>query len=82
MSGSLSRRQWLITSGLGASASFALPRVLPAMRASRALTDIDAPVDYVALEREVTAARRAAGPVRLSFNENPFGMSPKAKPRS
>ena len=79
MSGSLSRRQWLITSGLGASASFALPRVLPAMRASRALADIDAPVDYVALERAATAARSAAGPVRLSFNENPFGMSPKAK---
>jgi histidinol-phosphate aminotransferase len=31
------------------------------------------------MERDVTAARRAAGPIRLHFNENPFGMSPKAK---
>jgi len=38
-----------------------------------------APTDYAALEREITAARAAAGPIRLSSNENPFGMSPKAK---
>jgi len=77
MNGSMSRRQWLITSGLGASASLALPHVLPA-------TPVDgirgsAPTDYAALEREITAARAAAGPIRLSSNENPFGMSPKAK---
>jgi histidinol-phosphate aminotransferase len=30
-------------------------------------------------ERDVTEARRAAGPIRLCYNENPYGMSPKAK---
>ncbi len=80
MSASISRRQWLITSGLGAGASLALPSVLPAMRRADALAShVDTPTDYVALERAVTASRRAAGPIRLCFNENPFGMSPKAK---
>ncbi len=31
------------------------------------------------MEASATESRRAAGPVRLSANENPFGMSPKAK---
>jgi histidinol-phosphate aminotransferase len=31
------------------------------------------------MEAEATARRAAAGPIRLSSNENPFGMSPKAK---
>lgn len=30
-------------------------------------------------ERDVTEARRVAGPIRLCYNENPYGMSPKAK---
>jgi len=81
MSGSISRRQWLVTSGLGATAGLALPGLLPAMGNSSLspATLFDTPTDYVALEREVNAARRAAGPIRLAFNENPFGMSPKAK---
>jgi len=65
----LSRRQWLVTSGLTAAASVALPRLLPAMPRA----------DYSAHERAATSARRAAGPARLNYNENPFGMSPKAR---
>ena len=71
---SISRRQWLVTSGLSAVATAALPGLLPAMPA------MPAPLtDYSAHERAVTAARRAAGPIRLCYNENPFGMSPKSK---
>ena len=68
----ISRRQWLVTSGLSAAAAAALPgmpSMLPAMPRT----------DYSAHERAATAARRAAGPIRLNFNENPFGMSPKSK---
>ncbi len=80
MSSSISRRQWLITSGLGVTAGIALPSLLPAMSAAElAGVSAAAPTDFAALSRAATAARRAAGPVRLSSNENPFGMSPKAK---
>jgi histidinol-phosphate aminotransferase len=65
----ISRRQWLVTSGLGAAATVALPGMLSAMPRT----------DYSAHVQAATAARRAAGPIRLNFNENPFGMSPKAK---
>ena len=79
-SGALSRRQWLRTTGLGVGASVALPGLLPAAEMSRVL---GGGLPYSALltqmERDVTTARRAAGPIRLNFNENPFGMSPKAK---
>lgn len=70
MPGTISRREWLVTSSLGVGAGLAMPRLLPAMSAIR---------DYAALERDATAQRFAAGPVRLNFNENPFGMSPRAK---
>ena len=77
---SVSRRQWLRTTGLGLGASVALPGLLPASEMSRVL---GGGVSYATMldqmERDVTAARRAAGPIRLHFNENPFGMSPKAK---
>ncbi len=77
MSGSMSRRQWLVASGLSATATLTLPQML---RASGSPSlDPHAPVDYDALARAATEARRAAGPIRLCFNENPFGMSPKAK---
>jgi histidinol-phosphate aminotransferase len=68
----ISRRQWLVTSGLSAAATVALPTMLPAM--THAGT-----TDFSAHAHAATAARRAAGPIRLCFNENPFGMSPKAK---
>lgn len=77
---SVSRRQWLRTTGLGLGASVALPGLLPASEMSRVL---GGGVSYATMldqmERDVTSARRAAGPIRLNFNENPFGMSPKAK---
>ncbi len=79
MSGLVSRRQWLRTTGLGVGATAALPGLLPALEASRALGGVSYPTLLAQLERDVTTARRAAGPIRLQFNENPFGMSPKAK---
>jgi histidinol-phosphate aminotransferase len=80
MSGSISRRQWLVASGLGATATLAAPQLLSALSSTKVReAAMYGPTDYVALEREATAMRRAAGPIRLAFNENPFGMSPKAK---
>ena len=79
-SAGLSRRQWLRNTGLGLGATVALPGLLPASEMSRVL---GGGLPYSALleqmERDVTTARRAAGPIRLCYNENPFGMSPKAK---
>lgn len=75
----LSRRAWLRTTGLGLGATAALPGLLPAAEMARVLGN-PSYLDMLAqLERDVTTARRAAGPIRLSFNENPFGMSPRAK---
>ena len=76
----ISRRQWLRTTGLGLGATVALPGLLPASEMARALGG-DVPYDdmLAQMERDVTHARRVAGPIRLCFNENPFGMSPKAK---
>lgn len=75
----LSRRAWLRTTGLGLGATAALPGLLPAAEMARVLGNPSYPDMLAQLERDVTTARRAAGPIRLSFNENPFGMSPKAK---
>lgn len=76
----LSRRQWLTNTGLGLGASVALPGLLPASEMAKVL---GGGVSYTGmleqLERDVTTARRLAGPIRLCYNENPFGMSPKAK---
>ena len=86
MSAPVNRRQWLVSTGLAAGSSVLLPGILPAMeRASgsaRKFRDLSGASYHAALvdmEREATEMRRAAGPVRLSSNENPFGMSPKAK---
>lgn len=76
----LSRRQWLRTTGLGVGAGVALPGLLPASQMAHAM---GGGVSYAEMldqmERDVTTARRLAGPIRLCYNENPFGMSPKAK---
>jgi histidinol-phosphate aminotransferase len=83
MSETVSRRQWLIKTGVGVGvgvgASVALPGLLPALEASRALGGVSYAAVLEQLERDITTQRRAAGPIRLCFNENPFGMSPKAK---
>lgn len=82
MSSALNRREWLITTGMAAGASTLLPSLLPALGTS---PRVPGPLngDYadalLQMEADATAARRAAGPVRLCYNENPFGMSPKAK---
>lgn len=79
----LSRRQWLVSSGLTVGATVAAPSLLeatPAPASRRQLDSLfDAPVDYDAIARNATARRAAAGPIRLHYNENPFGMSPKSK---
>lgn len=83
MSDSLNRRQWLISTGLAAGSSVLLPSMLPALKTARGATGLERHGSYqdalLDMEAAATAARRAAGPVRLCFNENPFGMSPKAK---
>ncbi len=79
MSETVSRRQWLIKTGIGVGASVALPGLLPALEASRALGGASYGEVLKQLERDITTQRRAAGPIRLCYNENPFGMSPKAK---
>ena len=82
MTAPLNRRQWLISTGLAAGSSVLIPKVLPALGTARSFADLDASSYHGALlqmEAEATALRAAAGPIRLSSNENPFGMSPKAK---
>lgn len=76
---SLSRRQWLRTTGLGLGATVALPGLLPAHEATRVLGGVSYRELLARLEQDATTARRLAGPVRLMYNENPFGMSPRAK---
>ncbi len=75
MTAPVNRRQWLINTGLAAGSTALLPSLLPAL-AVRGASYREALQD---MEDRATAQRRAAGPVRLSANENPFGMSPKAK---
>jgi histidinol-phosphate aminotransferase len=79
MSESVSRRQWLVNTGIGVAGSMALPGLLPAMEATRILGGVSYGELLNQLERDVTTMRRAAGEIRLCYNENPFGMSPKAK---
>lgn len=82
MSAPLNRRQWLLSTGLAAGSTALLPKVLPALDLARTMGGTG-DGSYLSvleqMEMDATAARRAAGPVRLCFNENPFGMSPKAK---
>jgi len=80
MSAPVNRRQWLISTGLAAGSSVLLPKVLPALGAAQKLDGVGTYHDrLLEMEASATEARRAAGPIRLAFNENPFGMSPKAK---
>lgn len=85
MTAPVNRRQWLVSTGLAAGTSVLMPRLLPALDAAgprglfRAMDEATYAHALAQLERDITAARRAAGPIRLCFNENPFGMSPKAK---
>ncbi|MEQ1692129.1 MAG: hypothetical protein ABMA00_12645, partial [Gemmatimonas sp.] len=77
----VSRRQWLKSSGLAAGSALAAttisPAFLPALEPDAAaplvvngLTTADG---FLAHEREISAARRADGPIRLASNENPYG---------
>lgn len=79
MADTVSRRQWLINTGISVGAGAALPGLLPALEATRALGGVSYAELLNQLERDITTQRRVAGPIRLCYNENPFGMSPKAK---
>jgi histidinol-phosphate aminotransferase len=82
MAASVNRRDWLTAAGLAAGAAVLAPSPLPALRprSPQRLADFATYHDaLLAMEADATAARRAAGPIRLAYNENPFGMSPKAK---
>lgn len=78
MSVSVTRRQWLVQTGLVAGAAALRPGDLGALDV-RADADAGYAQTLLRMERDVTALRRAAGPIRLHFNENPYGMSPKAR---
>lgn len=73
---SLTRREWLVASGLGAAA-LSMPSLLEAAPVAPGTAPWSP--GLLAQEAAATLARRRAGPVRLNYNENPFGMSPKAK---
>ncbi len=79
----LNRREWLRNAGLAAGSTVLAPRVLSALEATRVVGDAPISRSYYDVllqhERDVTAARRVGGPIRLCYNENPYGMSPKAK---
>ncbi len=83
----LSRRQWLKSSGLAAGSALAAttisPSFLPALEAESAapsvVNGLTTASGFLAHEREISAARRADGPIRLASNENPYGMAPSAK---
>ena len=78
----VSRRQWLVSTGLAAGSSALLPSLLPALAEPRRISRLQGSAYHDVLldmEQQVTAARAAAGPIRLQYNENPFGMSPKAR---
>lgn len=78
MSQPLSRRSWLRTTSLGVGAGLLAPSVLPAL--TRELDAGDPSTRSLeAYARAVELARRAAGAVRLQSNENPYGMSQKAR---
>jgi histidinol-phosphate aminotransferase len=77
MSSPLSRRAWLRTTSLGLGAGAVLPSALPAASALDVFTRSGGDLEQYA--HAVAAERRAAGVVRLASNENPFGMSPRAK---
>ncbi len=71
MSADISRRSWLRTTSLGLGAGLLLP---PALAAESSDSET-----LAAYARAAATERNAAGPVRLQSNENPYGMSPRAK---
>ncbi len=73
MTSPVSRRAWLRTTSLGVGAGLLLPSALPAAGALAFDAELEAHA------RRAAARRAANGPVRLASNENPFGMSPRAK---
>lgn len=88
----LSRRQWLRSTGLVAGGTMALPGLLPALETAG--DDIEEAIrnpaalvrngqttasGFLAHERAMSVLRRGDGPIRLSSNENPYGMAPTAR---
>ncbi len=77
MSQPLSRRSWLRTTSLGVGAGLLAPSALPAL--TQHSYDDPSALPLLAYAHAVEAKRRAAGAVRLQSNENPYGMSQKAR---
>jgi histidinol-phosphate aminotransferase len=75
----VSRRAWLRTTSLGVGAGLILPAALPAEALAEAAWPRASRDELEGYARDVAARRAANGPVRLASNENPFGMSPRAK---
>ncbi len=71
MSTAFTRRSWLRTTSLGVGAGLLLPSSLSAAADDRE--------SLAAYARTMANNRNAEGPVRLQSNENPYGMSPRAK---
>ncbi len=76
MTSPLSRRAWLRTTSVGVGGALLVPSALQALGRSAVSA---APNDLHAYAQQVAAERAAAGAVRLQSNENPYGMSPRAK---
>lgn len=76
MTSSVSRRAWIKSASLGVGAGMLLPASLPAAEFDRAPV---APDDLESYARAAAQNRQAGGPVRLQSNENPYGMSPRAR---
>ncbi len=74
MTAPVSRRTWLRSTSLGVGAGLLLPSALPAAVERLVPTD-----DLASHAQSAAAARHRNGPVRLQSNENPYGMSPRAK---
>jgi len=77
MSSPVSRRAWLRTTSLGLGAGALLPSALPAASALDVFSSSGGDLERYA--RAVAAERQAAAVVRLASNENPYGMSPRAR---
>jgi histidinol-phosphate aminotransferase len=79
MTSPVSRRAWLRSTSLGLGAGLLLPAALPAEALAEAAWPRASRDELEAYARRVAAERARNGPVRLASNENPFGMSPRAK---
>jgi histidinol-phosphate aminotransferase len=79
MTSPVTRRAWLRTTSLGLGAGLMLPAALPAEALAEAAWPRASRDELERYARSVAAERARVAQVRLASNENPFGMSPRAK---